>query len=247
LSRPFSPRNSPATPFVRVNGKIRAREVRVIGSDNQQLGILSLGDALTKARQEGVDLVEIAPNATPPVCRLVDYGKFRYEQAKREKEAKKHQHANRVKEIQLSPTIDPHDFSVKLSHAVDFLCEDMKVKVTLRFRGREMAHQEFGFQVVQRLLKEVLPYGHPDAPPKLIGRGINVMLSPLPRNKRARNPHEDQGDSASVSSTDQEQQAETPMPRSEKAGPRPVPVNAGQQSGSFGHSPFADLNINVGQ
>ena len=105
MSRPFSPRSSPsASSFVRVNGKIRAREVRVIGTDGQQLGILSLGDALTMARQQQVDLVEIAPNATPPVCRLVDYGKFRYEQAKREKESKKHQHANRVKEIQLSPT-----------------------------------------------------------------------------------------------------------------------------------------------
>jgi translation initiation factor IF-3 len=146
-----------------VNGKIRAREVRVIGTDGEQLGVFSLGDALTMARKLVVDLVEIAPNANPPVCRLIDYGKFRYEQAKRDKEAKKHQHANRVKEIQLSPTIDPHDFSVKLAHAIDFLCDDMKVKVTLRFRGREMAHQEFGFQVVQKLLKEAAPYGHPDA------------------------------------------------------------------------------------
>jgi translation initiation factor IF-3 len=250
LSRPFSPRNSsPASSFVRVNGKIRAREVRVIGSEGQQLGVLSLGDALTRARQEGVDLVEIAPNATPPVCRLVDFGKFRYEQAKRDKEAKKHQHANRVKEIQLSPTIDPHDFSVKLSHAIDFLCEDMKVKVTLRFRGREMAHQEFGFQVVQRLLKEVTPYGHPDAAPKLIGRGINVMLSPLPRNKRARNPNQagspisDNGSPAQPESHDEAM--EMPPERPETVNSRQVPVNAAQQS--FGHSPFADLNLKVSQ
>ena len=114
MSRPFSPRNSsPSGPFVRVNGKIRAREVRVIGSDGKQLGILSLGDALNMARANGVDLVEIAPNATPPVCRLVDFGKFRYEQAKRDKESKKHQHATKVKEVQLSPKIDPHDLSVK--------------------------------------------------------------------------------------------------------------------------------------
>jgi translation initiation factor IF-3 len=199
------------------------------------------------ARQQGVDLVEIAANATPPVCRLVDYGKFRYEQAKRDKEAKKHQHANRVKEIQLSPTIDPHDFSVKTSHAVEFLCEDMKVKVTLRFRGREMAHQEFGFQVVQKLLKEVAPYGHPDAPPKLIGRGINVMLSPLPRNKRARNPN--QGDNGAPPRV--EIQAErldsAATVRSEKVSARTVPTNAAQQPNSFGHSPFADLDLKVGQ
>jgi translation initiation factor IF-3 len=255
LSRPFSPRSSsPSSSFVRVNGKIRAREVRVIGTDNQQLGVLSLSEALAMARQQAVDLVEIAPNATPPVCRLVDFGKFRYEQAKREKEAKKHQHANRVKEIQLSPTIDPHDFGVKLTHAIDFLCEDMKVKVTLRFRGREMAHQEFGFQVVQKLLKEITPYGHPDAAPKLIGRGINVMLSPLPRNKRARNPNQDQDQPENTKAPEEPAEqvehvppvAPSPNARPEKVGNR-VPVNAAQQAGSFGHSPFADLNLKVGQ
>jgi translation initiation factor IF-3 len=206
---------------------------------------MSLGDALTVARREGVDLVEIAPNATPPVCRLVDYGKFRYEQSKRDKEAKKHQHANRVKEIQLSPTIDPHDFSVKLGHAVDFLCEEMKVKVTLRFRGREMAHQEFGFQVVQRLLKELVPYGHPDAPPKLIGRGINVMLSPLPRNKRARNPHQEPSADAPAPVPEFPEPTGAPALRPEKAEVRRVPVNAAQQSGSFGQNPFADLDLQV--
>lgn len=164
--------------------------MRVIGTDGKQLGVLSLGDAINMARANAVDLVEIAPNATPPVCRLVDYGKFRYEQSKRDKEAKKHQHANKVKEIQLSPSIDPHDFGVKLNHAIDFLCEDMKVKVTLRFRGRELAHKEFGFQQVNKFMKDVAPWGHPDFEPKLVGKGINLMLSPLPRNKRAKHPRE---------------------------------------------------------
>lgn len=191
MSRPFPPRpSSSSASFVRVNGKIRAREVRVIGVDNKQLGILSLGEALNMARANGVDLVEIAPNATPPVCRLVDFGKFRYEQAKKDKESKKHQHANKVKEIQLSPKIDPHDLGVKLSHAIDFLCEDMKVKIVLKFRGREMAHTEFGFKLIKKFLEDITPYGHPDAPAKMLGRAINVMLSPLPRNKRAKNPHE---------------------------------------------------------
>lgn len=193
MSRPFPSRPpSPSSSFVRVNGKIRAREVRVIGVDGKQLGILSLGDALNMARANGVDLVEIAPNAQPPVCRLVDFGKFRYEQAKKDKESKKHQHANKVKEIQLSPKIDPHDLGVKLTHAIDFLCEDMKVKIVLKFRGREMAHTEFGFQLIKKFLADVEPYGHPDSPPKLLGRAINVMLSPLPRNKRAKNPREGQ-------------------------------------------------------
>ncbi len=166
----------------------------MISTDGKQLGILALGDALTMARANGVDLVEIAPNATPPVCRLVDFGKFRYEQAKRDKESRKHQHATKVKEVQLSPKIDPHDLGVKVGHAVDFLCEDMKIKVTLKFRGREMAHTEFGFQVIQKFLEEIAPYGHPDFEPKLVGRGINLMISPLPRNKRAKHPLQGNGD-----------------------------------------------------
>jgi translation initiation factor IF-3 len=168
----------------------------VIGPDGQQLGVFALADAINMARARGVDLVEIAANAVPPVCRIVDFGKFRYEQAKRDKEARKHQHANKVKEIQLSPQIDPHDFGVKLHHAIDFLCEEMKVKVTLRFRGREMAHKEFGFQQIEKFTKEVAVFGHPDAPPKLVGKGITVMFSPLPRNKRAKNPHQPSPDSA---------------------------------------------------
>lgn len=194
MSRPFPPRNfASSASFVRVNGKIRAREVRVIGIDNKQLGVMSLVDALNLARANGVDLVEIAATATPPVCRIVDYGKFRYEQAKKEKESKKHQHASTVKEVQLSPRIDPHDLGVKTDHAIDFLCEDMKVKVTLKFRGREMQHTEFGFQVIKKFLENIAPYGHPDFQPKLIGKGINVMISPLPRNKRAKNPRQVEG------------------------------------------------------
>jgi len=195
LSRPFSPRTPPsAASFTRVNGKIRAREVRVIDTEKKMLGVMPLGDAISLARSRSVDLVEIAPNATPPVCRLIAFGKYRYELAKQEKEARKHQHANKVKEIQLSPNIDPHDFAVKLQHGVDFLCEDMKVKITLRFRGREMAHKELGFQQVEKFVQSLTPYGHPDAPPKLIGKGINVMLSPLPRAKRAKNPRQAERD-----------------------------------------------------
>jgi translation initiation factor IF-3 len=194
LSRPFPSRNFSSDSFVRVNGKIRAREVRVIGVDGQQLGVISLNEALTLARQHGVDLVEIAATAVPPVCRLVNLGKFRYEKAKKEKESKKNQNASIVKEVQLSPRIDPHDLGIKIQHAVGFLCEDMKVKVALKFRGREMAHQEFGFEVIKKFLEAIAAFGHPDFQPKLIGRGINVMISPLPRNKRAKNPYAVEGD-----------------------------------------------------
>lgn len=187
MSRPFSPR-APVGPSVRINGKIRAREVRVIDAEGKQIGVLQLGEAITLARTQGVDLVEVAPNAVPPVCRIVDFGKYQYEQSKKEKESKKHQHSNRVKEIQLRPVIDPHDFSVKLGHAVDFLCDDMKVKLTLRFRGREMRHQEIGIDIVQRFIKAAAPFGTAIEQPKVVGRGMSVMINPLPRNKRAPNP-----------------------------------------------------------
>ncbi len=246
MSRPFSPRPSPfAGSFVRVNGKIRAREVRVVAQDNKQLGVFQLGEAINMARAQGVDLVEIAPNATPPVCRLVDYGKFRYEQAKKEKEARKHHHANKVKEVQLSATIDPHDFSVKLSHAIDFLCDEMKVKVTLRFRGREMAHQEFGFQVVKKFINALAPYGHPDADPKLIGKGINLMLSPLPRNKRAKNPNqtgtEIQGNGAQGEDRSEVEPGQTAPVEVQ----RPTPFIAPKPpAAAFQNSPFAKLDLN---
>lgn len=190
MSRPpfFRPRQH--VPTVRINHRIRAREVRVIGADGAQVGVIPVGEALEMARQAGLDLVEVAATADPPVCRIVDFGKFKYQEAKKEKDSKKHHHANKVKEIQLRPGIDPHDFQTKLDHAIDFLCEDMKVKINLRFRGREMAHTEIGFNVVKKFVQDVAPWGHPDFQPKLIGRGINLMISPLPRNKRAKNPRE---------------------------------------------------------
>ena len=248
MSRPFPSRSSsPSVPFVRVNGKIRAREVRVIGVDGNQLGVLTLGDALTMARAHGVDLVEVAPNAVPPVCRLVDFGKYRYEQAKREKESKKHQHANKVKEVQLSPKIDPHDLTVKVGHAVDFLCEDMKVKVTLKFRGRENAHTEYGFQVVEKFLTEIAPFGHADFDPKLNGRAINVMVSPLPRNKRARHPGGAAG-SAGAGAVAPVPSGPAP-PSLENREPLPMQIERPQRTpdakpvGDFANNPFAQLEL----
>ncbi len=246
MSRPFSPRSSPPSgSFVRVNGKIRAREVRVIGIDGKQLGVLPLGDALNLARAAGVDLVEIAATAVPPVCRVVDYGKYRYEQAKRDKESKKHQHANKVKEVQLSPKIDPHDLGVKVQHAVDFLCEDMKVKITLKFRGREMAHTEIGFQVVQKFLAEIAPYGHPDFQPKLIGRGINAMISPLPRNKRARNPRQSEEDDRETPVAKPSNNHTNGAPiRIERDSKSPTENQGGDANPGFGNNPFAQIELN---
>lgn len=236
MSRPFPPRNSNPASFIRVNGKIRAREVRVIGVDNKQVGVVPLNEALNMARLNGVDLVEISPNAEPPVCRLVDFGKFRYELAKKEKESKKHQHASTVKEVQLSPRIDPHDLGIKTMHAIDFLCEDMKVKVALKFRGRENAHTEIGFEVINKFIENIAPYGHPDFQPKLVGKAINLMISPLPRNKRARHPRADE--------MEREKAAEASKPAQPAAAPsKPkVPVNE-QPAGDGLNNPFANLDI----
>jgi translation initiation factor IF-3 len=210
--------------------------VRVLDGDKKQLGVMQLNEAINLARSKGVDLVEVSPNANPPVCRLIDYGKFRYEMAKQDKESRKHQHANKVKEVQLSPNIDSHDFSVKTHHAISFLCEDMKVKITLRFRGREMAHKEFGFQQVEKLVKELMPFGHPDADPKLIGKGINVMLSPLPRAKRAKNPYQAERDA--------ELAAEAAAAKAAGGNKKSNPESLSQEP-EFGSTPFADVELPV--
>ena len=246
MSRPFTPRNSSSASFFRVNGKIRAREVRVVSGDGKQLGVLSLSEALTLARNQGVDLVEIAATAVPPVCRLVDYGKFRYEQAKKDKESKKHQHATTVKEIQLSPRIDPHDLGVKLNHAIEFLCEDMKVKVVLKFRGREMAHTEFGFQVITKFLEDIALYGHPDFQPKLVGRSITLMISPLPRNKRGKAPAKteegaasDNGPLPAGAKQPRRENNFTSKPNDSK---KPEGNHPGGKSG-FANNPFTQLDV----
>ncbi len=238
MSRPYAPRNSSPASFIRVNGKIRAREVRVIGVDGKQLGVIQLTDAINLARQHAVDLVEISPNAVPPVCRLVDFGKFRYELAKKEKDSRKHQHASIVKEVQLSPRIDPHDLGIKTAHAINFLCADMKVKVALKFRGRENAHTEVGFEVIQKFIADIAPYGHPDFQPKLVGKAINLMVSPLPRNKRAKNPNQ----------TDEQPESTDNLPEDKhsasKAAPEKAKVPVAEEPQTAGlSSPFENLEI----
>ena len=175
-------------PKYRRNGKIRAREVRVIDEAKQQLGVMSLSDALKLALSKGMDLLETVPNAVPPVCRIVNYGKFQYEEAKRAKDNHNKQGA-KMKELQLTPGIAVHDFDTKLAHAIEFLSEDMKVCIKLRFRGRQRAHKEFGFEVVNRFEAAAGAYGRADAPPKMLGeRDLSVVISPLPRDKRPTTP-----------------------------------------------------------
>ena len=154
------------------------------GSTNEQLGVLRLQDALRKAEEMGLDLVEVAANADPPVCRIVNFGKYRYELAKQEKDKKAS--TSKVKEVKFRVNIDNHDYMTKLRHAEEFLDKGNKLKVQLQFRGRQMAHQELGMAVVMRVKEDLATMGHVDMEPKLVGRAINMVMSPLPASKRKR-------------------------------------------------------------
>ena len=215
LSRPFTPRSfHPREPLHRRNGKIRAREVRILDENKEQLGVMPLNDALRLAQAKNLDLVEVVANATPPVCRIVNYGKFLYEESKKQSHVRPS--AGQMKEIQISAVIDPHDLATKRNHAIEFLCDDMKVRIKLRFRGRQKAHKEIGFQVVNQLIRDVTAYGRADSPPKMLGdRDLQAVISPLPRDKRAKSPK------AAASEAPPER-----VPASKGARPQDEPPNA---------------------
>ena len=165
---------------MRINEEIRAREVRVIANGGEQLGIMSSRDALKLALENHLDLVEIAPTAKPPVCRIMDYGKYRFEMAKREKEAKKNQKTIELKEIRLSLNIDTHDFNTKLKHAEKFIKQGNKVKVSIRFRGREMGHPELGHDIMNKISSSCSEFACVEKPAKLEGRSMLMFLAPKP-------------------------------------------------------------------
>ena len=161
-----------------LNEDIRDSEIRLIGSTGEQLGIMSAAQAQRIADEQGLDLVKISPPATPPVCKLMDYGKFRFEQGKREKEAKKNQHVVEIKEIRMSPGIDVGDFNTKLKNAQKFLADGNRVKVSVRFRGREMAHTDIGKDLLVRFAEQCAEVATLDKEPKLEGRSMSIFLSP---------------------------------------------------------------------
>nr|WP_283242914.1 translation initiation factor IF-3 [Yeguia hominis] len=165
---------------MQINEQIRDKEVRVIDSDGSQLGVMPASEALERAYARDLDLVKIAPKATPPVCKIIDYGKYRFEQAKREKEAKKNQHIVEIKEIRLSLNIDTHDFNTKLGHAKRFLSEGNKVKVSIRFRGREMGHPEHGTVIMQKFAEACAEDANVERAAKLEGRNMFMFLAPKP-------------------------------------------------------------------
>ena len=161
-----------------MNERIRAREVRVIDDEGQQVGVLPPFEALKKAREKGLDLVEISPTANPPVCRIMDYGKFLYEQEKKERAAKKKQKVITVKEVKFSVNVDEHDYQFKKNNVIRFLSEGDKVKASLRFRGREMTHRDLGRGVIERLIKDVGDKGIVEFQPRMEGNTLHAILAP---------------------------------------------------------------------
>ncbi|HKJ80746.1 MAG TPA: translation initiation factor IF-3 [Ignavibacteriaceae bacterium] len=171
---------------VKVNEEIRASQVRVIDVDGSQLGVFTVKDALKVAAERGQDLIEIAPQAKPPVCKIIDYGKFRYEQQKREKLQRKNQTVSVLKEIRLHPNTDVHDFEFKAKHAINFLEEGNKVKVSVMFKGREMAYTEQGEELLNKFIEKVEDIAKIESPIKMEGRNMNVILVPS-KNKTKKN------------------------------------------------------------
>ncbi|MBO9464503.1 translation initiation factor IF-3 [Tropicibacter sp. R15_0] len=163
----------------RVNDRIRAPEIRLIGAEGENVGVVTPARAMDMAEQAGLDLVEISPNANPPVCKIMDYGKFKYEQQKRESEARKKQKTIEVKEVKFRPGTDKHDYDVKMRNVFKFLEGGDKVKVTLRFRGREMAHQQLGRELLERVAEDVKELGKIENMPKMEGRQMVMMIGPL--------------------------------------------------------------------
>lgn len=174
IPAPFRPNET------RVNDRIRVPQVRVIADDGTQLGVLGVREALALAQEKNLDLVEVSPTARPPVCRIMDYGKFKYEQSKRERKARKKQHVMHLKEVKLRPKIDEHDYDFKVQHARDFLEKRDKVKFTVTFRGREMAHQELGHQMLQRVIADLAEIASPEHIPRSEGRTLVMIMLPKP-------------------------------------------------------------------
>lgn len=162
--------------FIRTNHKIRVPRVRCINADGSMVGVLSTRDAQAMAREQNLDLVEVSPNADPPVCRIMDFGKYRYDEGRKRREARKHQHSHMLKEIKFHINVAEHDYQTKLNHVKAFLDKGHKVKVSLQFRGRENAHRELGVELIERVLKDCEDQGVVDMPPKRVGRTVIALL-----------------------------------------------------------------------
>ena len=175
-----------AKSFIRINEKIRAREIRVIDENGEQMGVLPPFEALKIARERGLDLVEVSPNAVPPVCRIQDYGRFLYEKDKSENAARKKQKVIVVKEVKFSVTLDEHDYQTKKNHALRFLSEGDKVKASLRFRGRQMAHRELGYAKINRLIQDIGDAGTVEFMPRMEGTILHAIIAPAKKQEQSK-------------------------------------------------------------
>ena len=187
-----------------MNDRIRASSCRLIGFDGSQLGIFAMSDALRIADEQGFDLVEIAPNADPPVCKIMDFGKFKYEQSMKEKAARKNQSKIEIKEMKFRPKVDKHDYETKKKHILRFLDAGAKVKVTIMFRGREMAHPELGLNILERLAGELAELAIIETQPKLEGRNMHMLLAPLKKKEVKEQSTDESPAEVPASDTDEE-------------------------------------------
>ncbi|MFN8026282.1 MAG: translation initiation factor IF-3 [Acidimicrobiia bacterium] len=197
---------------VRINDRIRAREVFLVGPDGEQLGVKPLPEALSRAREQELDLVEVAPNANPPVCRIMDYGRYLYEQEQRRRQSKRKATNVVIKEMKFRPKIDEHDYTTKMKHVVRFLGEGNKVKLTIMFRGREMAHPELGMKILNRVAEDVAEFAVVEAAPRQDGRNMTMVLHPTKKEvKKAEKPA--RGEKADkTDKTDQTNQTNEQLP-----------------------------------
>ena len=209
----------------RINDRIRVPEVRLVGPNGEQVGIVALNDALRLAQEADLDLVEVAPTARPPVCKLMDYGKFKYESALKARESRKNQAQTVIKEIKLRPKIDPHDYGTKKGHVERFLKQGDKVKVTIMFRGREQSRPELGFRLLQRLAGDVEELGFVEAQPKQDGRNMIMVIGPHRKKSESKSERTASREAAAA-------EAPRPVPRPRRpaapaggASPRPVPAS----------------------
>ena len=163
---------------IRVNERIRSAEVRVIGPNSEQLGVVNIRRALELAQESQLDLVEVAPTAKPPVCRIMDFSKYKYDQEKKERRIKRHQHITHLKQLRFKPHIDDHDYQIKLKQAIAFLSKKDKVKVNMFFRGREMMYKDQGQKLLERVMADLTPYGQPEMSPTIEGRVMSIVIAP---------------------------------------------------------------------
>jgi translation initiation factor IF-3 len=214
----------------RLNGEINSPEIRLVGVDGEQLGIVSLAEAMAKAEAAELDLVEIAPTAKPPVCRIMDYGKFKYREAKKQHEAKLKLKQIKVKEVKFRPGTDDGDYRIKLRNLIQFLTEGDKAKITLRFRGREMAHQEFGVRLLERIKADLDPYAQVEQFPKLEGRQMVMLLAPRKTQVQKHHPNK----------------PEAGKPAAGDAGEPPAPQAAGSEASPASPKPARKESTAVG-